>query len=109
MITLAHVIYLLKACQGPLWASVTSAVDPFVCLSFIFSFSHFHYSILSYQEKKKKANSHNRQAKYFSARPYPLRCNVDDLSCLVFHSRLLVSARPTLTFLLCIVSLLFIV
>lgn len=50
-IKLAYVIYLLKAQQDPFWASVISAVDPFVCLSFIFSFLYFHYSILSYQEK----------------------------------------------------------
>lgn len=50
-ITLARVISLLKACQDPLWVSVTSAMDAFVCLSFIFSFLCFHYSIFSYQEE----------------------------------------------------------
>lgn len=47
---MAHMIYLLKALQDPLLASVTSAIDPCVRLSFISGFLYFHYSILSYQE-----------------------------------------------------------
>lgn len=47
---MAHLIYLLKTLQDPLLASVTSAIDPSVHLSFISGFLYFHYSILSYQE-----------------------------------------------------------